>query len=643
MNMFKKNGPCGSWPSPFTTETVAGKNVIFSELQIDEENIYWLERRPQEQNRTVLVQWNKNMGIKDITTPSFSVGNKVHEYGGGSYSVHKNSIVFSDLNTGGIWTVSQDRQATCLYQDKALRFASFNLIDKHVFCVCEDHSTNNVKNSLVLFSLDNPNIMITLDEKADFYSTPTLSKDQAKLAWIEWYHPFMPWESTYLCCADFDIKDKAIKNKRILAGNKQIESLIEPGWTENNQLYVCSDRENWWNLYHVNLHNDEADNLRAITQMNAEIGKPHWIFGQKNWYPASNNNFVVQAIHQGFPETFVISHNKIKKISLDQPEYCPVPIKNNEFAWINCSTSRPTEIIYQDNHHNRQVIQISSLVHIHKEDISIGHTICFPTQDHQYAYGFFYPPTNRHFQPNKNELPPLMVIAHGGPTGQTVNSYNPKIQFWTSRGFAVVDVNYRGSTGFGKTYRNALQKKWGILDVQDCIDACNYLIKQQKVDPKKIVIKGSSAGGFTVLSALVKSKIFAAGSCLYGVGDLTALAEETHKFESNYLNGLIGSYPEEKELYHERSPLTHIHQIACPLILFQGLKDMVVPPSQAENIIKVLKNNHIPHAYYTFKEEGHGFKQEATVKKVLELELAFFGKILGFKPDSISEKVTLHT
>ncbi len=643
MNHTKKNIPCGSWPSLFTPEIVAEKNNYFSELKIDHETLYWLERRPQEKNRTALVQWNKNTGIREVTSLSFSVGNQVHEYGGGSYDVHQNDIVFSDLYTSGIWIISQGQQPICLYQNKTMRFASFHLIDNYIFCVCEDHSTYNVQNSLVLFSLDNPNIMITLDKKADFYSTPTLSKDKKKLTWIEWNHPFMPWEKTYLCIADFDVIHKTIKNKKILVGNQQMESLIEPNWTKDNQLYVCSDCSGWWNLYHVDLTNNSSNTLSPITLINAEIGKPHWVFGQKSWYELTHNRFLVQAFCQGNPETLIIDQGKIQNISFGHPESCPIPIQNTGFAWINCSPYRPMEILYQDIYQNKHILRTSSAITFEQKDISVGQTICFPTQDHHHAYGFFYPPTNKQFQPLSNELPPLLVIAHGGPTSQSFNSYNPKIQFWTSRGFAVVDVNYRGSTGFGKTYRNALQKQWGILDVQDCIDACIYLIKQKQIDPKKIVIKGSSAGGFTVLSTLIKSKIFAAGSCLYGVGDLIALTKETHKFESNYLNGLIGSYPQEKELYHERSPLTHIHQITCPIILFQGLKDRVVPPSQAENIIQVLKTNHIPYAYYTFKEEGHGFKQEATLKKVLELEFAFFGKILGFIPDHISEKITLYT
>lgn len=639
--MFKKNRSCGNWPSPFTTKIVTGKNMSFSELHVDDKTIYWLERRPHEQNKTVLVQWNKNTGIRDVTPLSFSVGNQVHEYGGGSYVVHRHTVIFSDLYTNGIWIIPQNQHPVCLYQNKMMRFADFHLTNHSVFCVCENHSTTTVQNSLALLSLDHPNTIITLDKEADFYSSPRLSNDQTKLVWIEWYHPCMPWESTYLCIADFDITQKTIKNKQILAGKKQIESLIEPDWTEDNQLYVCSDRTGWWNLYHVNPIAKETDPLTAIAPIHADIGKPHWIFGQKSWYPYSKNTFIAQAIHQGNPETLIINSKKVEKISLDHPESCPVPLNDNEFAWINCSVSRPMEILYQDNQNHRHVIRTSSPVHLQKEDISIGQPICFPTRDHHHAYGFFYPPVNQHFQPNQNELPPLLVIAHGGPTGQSFNYYNPKIQFWTSRGFAVVDVNYRGSTGFGKSYRNALQKKWGVLDVQDCIDACHYLIKQKRVNPDKIVIKGSSAGGFTVLTALIQSTIFAAGSCLYGVGDLTALAKETHKFESHYLNGLIGSYPDEKELYQERSPLTHLHQITCPIILFQGLKDKVVAPSQAESMIKILKNNHIPYAYYRFEEEGHGFKQETTLKKVLELELAFFGKILGFRPDHNSEEITL--
>lgn len=630
---------CGSWPSPFTPQFVNGKNIVFSELTADGDDIYWLECRPSEQGRTVMVRWNQQEGLQDVTPSSFSVGNQVHEYGGGAYHVNNRQIVFSDQKIGGVWFINHQRDPVLVFQDDAYRFADFQIMGQYILCVAEHHDQGQVKNSLVILSLSLPQQLIILAEGADFYSFPRLSPNQQHLAWIEWDHPNMPWESTRLCMAEID-KAAHLENKKIIAGNKQKESLIQLGWTFENQLIVCSDRNDYWNLYQVDMITYQ---LTAIASIEAEIGLPAWVFGQQSWYEIKSNHFIAQKITKGCAETILLDQRKVVSIDLGYPNACPVPLQEeNSFAWINNSLDQPAQIMMQDLSGKHHILAQASSIKFDQKDISYGQPICFSTQDHKKAYAFFYSPTNKDYFPIAGELPPLLVLAHGGPTGQTTNAFSPRIQFWTSRGFAVVDVNYRGSTGFGKEYRNALQKQWGILDVQDCIDACQYLIDQGKVDPKRIVIRGSSAGGFTVLIALIQSKLFAAGSCLYGVGDLTAMVEDTHKFEARYLDGLIGKYPEEKHIYKERSPLTHIHNIKSPLIVFQGLKDKVVLPSQAKAIINALKKNHIPYAYYDFPEEGHGFRQEATLTKVLEMELSFFGKILGFTPANLKEEVTIH-
>ncbi|MDI2112645.1 S9 family peptidase [Commensalibacter nepenthis] len=630
---------CGSWISPFTPQIVNGKNTIFSELQTDHDDIYWLERRPEEQGRTVLVKWNSTTNITDIIPQAFSVGTRIHEYGGGAYHVHNQQIIFSDQKTSAVWFINKAQQTLLIFQDENYRFADFRIMDQYVICVAEHHTQDIVENYIVALSLSKPQQLTILAKGADFYSFPHLSPDQHHLAWIEWDHPNMPWEATRLCIAEIN-QTLCLHNIKIITGTTIQESFIQPEWTSNHNLIVSNDRSGYWNLYQVNI---DDPNLYAIAPIDAEIGLPTWVFGQQSWYPLHHNHFIAQAITKGNAETIFICDGQISKTNLNHSESCPVPLqKNNSFAWINHSPYSPAQIMMQDTDGKHHILRSSSNIQLSPEDISYGQPITFPTQDHQKAHAFFYPPTNKNYCPMAEELPPLLVLAHGGPTGQTTNGFTPKIQFWTSRGFAVVDVNYRGSTGFGKNYREALQKQWGILDVQDCIDACQYLIHQGKVNPQKIVIRGSSAGGFTVLTALIQSQLFAAGSCLYGVGDLTALAKETHKFEARYLDGLIGAYPEEKQLYQERSPLTHIHNIQSPLIVFQGLKDQVVPPSQAKAIVNALKTNHVPYAYYTFPEEGHGFRQEATLTKVLEMELSFFGKILGFTPANLSEDVIIH-
>lgn len=637
----KKEQPCGSWPSPFTPQIVTGKNIQFSELSVDGNDIYWLERRPEAQGKTILVRWNEAEGLSDITSSEYDIGNRVHEYGGGAYQVRNRTIVFSDRTSNAIWLLDKNQKPRVLFQDSYLRFADFCLTDHFVIAIQEDHHTKEVKNSLVAIPLDPTNTFkpIILIDGADFYSAPRLSPNGSHLLWIQWSHPFMPWESTQLGLAKLENITKVI-SKEIIAGQNQQESLIEPGWLNNQQFLVCSDRNNWWNLYQGNTDNP-SDSLQAIAPMQAEIGLPQWVFGQRNWYKLSSDTIIARRLLNGISETILIKNKNIKPVDMGQPENCPVPFHDGQWVWINTPQDEPAQIVLQNRSH-RQILKSANRVKVAKDFISVAEPIKFPTQDGQSAHAFFYAPKHKDYCPCRDELSPLLVMAHGGPTGQSFPSFNSKIQWWTSRGFAVVDVNYRGSTGFGRPYREALNKQWGIIDVQDCIDVCHYLIHQKRVDPKRIVIRGSSAGGFTVLTALIRSDIFAGGACLYGVGDLTALAQETHKFESHYLDGLIGPYPQEKQTYHDRSPLTHLNQLRRPLIVFQGLKDVVVSPAQAECIVEKLKTNQIPYAYYFFPDEGHGFKQENTINRVMELELAFYGKILGFKPYGLSEDVLIH-
>jgi dipeptidyl aminopeptidase/acylaminoacyl peptidase len=650
--------PYGTWPSPVTTALVAGRTLGLSEIQTDGEAIFWLESRPAEAGRTVLVRWTARDGARDVTPSPFDVGTRAHEYGGGAYVAAGGRIAFSNRTDGSVWVVVPEEAAIgtprAISAIPGLRFADFAFSPDGatLFCVREDHrAPGEPISTLVALDPDGPpdpaaQAGRVLVSGPDFVSSPRPSPDGSYLAWIEWDHPAMPWDATRLRLARLvadDARQAVLTDVRTLAGDDA--SVIEPAWADDTTVYAASDRDGWWNLVRWSLPDGQP---APAAPMRAEIGLPQWVFGLRSYRPLPDGTILAIAIEDGEPRTIQITGGVARPLALGHPNACPAPLADGSLAWIDTPPDGPPTVVHdgRDGAPPR-VLRAATTLGLAPGDIARAETIRFPVADAgpeggpTLGHAFFYPPANSRFRAPAGEKPPLIVMAHGGPTGRAGTGFSFKVQWWTSRGFAVVDVNYGGSTGFGRAYRRRLEGQWGVVDVADCIAACRHLVATGRVDPDRIAIRGSSAGGLTVLLALADSDLFAAGASLYGVTDLRALAQETHKFESRYLDSLVGPYPAAEALYLARSPLTRADAIRAPVLFLHGLADAVVPPGQARAMVDALAGNAIPQAHYEFEGEGHGFRREDTIRRALDLELDFYGQVFGFTVPDVGERVVL--
>ena len=630
----------GSWKSPITSELIVSKTISISEIIVNYDRIYWLEKRPQEKGRSSVVCYAQDNGIKNLTPSPLSVRSKVHEYGGGAYTVDQNKIYFSNYGDERIYQQVDRQQPQAITNKKQQRYADLEVDSSRnrLICVCEDRTQANeeAKNSIVTVNLSTGKIT-TLIEGDDFYSSPRISPDGRQLAWLSWNHPHMPWDSTYLWLAD--ITEDGLGNAELVAGG-EAESICEPKWGKDGQLYFSGDRTNWWNIYRRQIDGS----VEILHQMAAEFAYPHWVFGLST-YDFVGNSLVCAYSSNGSWNLGVIDL-ETKVFSEIKTRYTNIAdvkgTTNDCVVFVGGSPTEVTAVIKLNlSTGQEQLLKQTGDLNIDLGYLSLPEAIAFPTSDDLTAYAWYYPPTNKDFTAPPGELPPLIVKSHGGPTAAASVDLNLRIQYWTSRGFGYLDVNYGGSIGYGREYRQRLDGKWGIVDVDDCVNAAKYLVKKGKVDPKRLVITGSSAGGYTTLAALTFRDTFKAGASYYGVSDLEILAKDTHKFESRYLDRLIGKYPEEKEIYQKRSPIYHSKKLDCPVIFFQGLEDKVVPPNQAEMMFQAIKNKGLPVAYVTFEQEAHGFRMSENIKKALDSEFYFYSRIFGFQPAETIEPVDI--
>lgn len=634
MNKFR-TAPFGTWETPITSSVVSSSGVQIKEISVEDGHIYWLEGRPDEGGRYVLVARSRNGALGDLTPKGFNVRNAVHEYGGGSYVVHRGVVYFCNWEDQRIYRQCIGESPVPItpapkvpFED---RYADLSITPNGLFltCVRERHvEGSETVNEVVSVSTNGLSDVKVLATGYDFYSSPRVSLDGNKIAWLSWNHPNMPWDNTELWLADLN-GDCVISSSRHIAGGDE-ESILQPEWSPVGTLYFISDRSGWWNLYAC-----DSESTVAIFPSESDAGGPSWNFGFSTYTFTSNKQCVLRNSDGTDGRFELLSENGdlIRTISVPYSDISYVSSDAKTVFFLGAGPSNAPEIVALDlGSEKLSVLKKSCDVEIDEGYISIPKAIKFPTTDDGQAHAFYYAPRNAMFRPTKGELPPLMVVSHGGPTSASTPALSLSIQFWTSRGFGVVDVNYRGSTGYGRAYRNALRANWGHYDTDDCVNAATFLVNQGVVDRNRVVIRGGSAGGYTTINALTFTDFFAAGATYYGIADLSIFIGDTHKFESRYLDSLVGAYPEFKQRYHDRSAIHFTDQLSCPMIIFQGLEDKVVPPSQADVMVEALRRKQLPFAYLAFEGEQHGFRQAVNIERSLEAELYFYGKVLRFEP-----------
>lgn len=623
----------GTWRSPITTDMIVAQTISLGQIATDGDDLYWLETRPAEAGRSALVRRSADGRISDVTPMPFNARTRVHEYGGGAYVVDRGTLIFSNFADNRLYRIASGGKPQPITASEQQRFADLVLDRQHnrLICVREDHRESDLHpiNTIVALPLDGEasdgEILISGN---DFYMAPRLSPDGSRLAWITWNQPDMSWDSAELWIGDVQA-DGAIGEPRRIAGGPR-ESAQQPRWGADGSLYFMEERTGWWNLYRW-----RDGEITALCPTEAEWGEPLWVFGARTYDFAGDDSVVAVVVEQGV--------ERLYRLDLASGERTPIDTPYGSFAYLNvagdrvyCLASAPdtfAAVVSIDMATgDTQAVRRSSEVTIDPGYLSTPQPIAFPTEGGRTAHAFFYPPQNRSFAASADERPPLIVISHGGPTGATNPDLRLSTQFWTSRGFGVVDVNYGGSTGYGREYRERLQHRWGIVDVQDCINAARYLVDQGLADGDRLIIRGGSAGGYTTLAALAFHDVFKAGASHFGISDLEVLNNDSHKMEAQYNHSLIGPYPERRDLYLERSPIYAADRLSCPLILFQGLDDKIVTPNQSEVMFDSVKAKGLPVAYVAFEGEGHGFRRAENIKRSLEAELYFYGRVFGFDP-----------
>jgi dipeptidyl aminopeptidase/acylaminoacyl peptidase len=620
----------GSWKSPVTSELAASVTQL-TEVAFVAGEIYWRELRPEEKGRFAIMKRETGGRTVDLTLPPFNARTTVHEYGGGSFVVVDDAVYFSNFSDQRIYRLKLGSEPRPVTPEVNMRYAD-GVMDRRrgrMICVREDHSLSdqNAVNTIVSISLDGKDSGTVLVSGNDFYSSPRLSPDGSRLAWITWNHPNMPWDGTELWTAELKA-DGSLGGPQLVAGGLN-ESIFQPEWSPDGILHFISDRTGWWNLYRWH-----GNRIEPLHEMHADFGRPHWVFGVSTYAWASPERIICAYANRGTWNLAELETTSLKFSPIENPysDIWYLRAGSDRAVFLAGAPTTPETIIqYNFATGKFSVVYRSQSETIDSGYVSAPQPIEFPTKNNLTAYAFFYAPRNRDFTAPKGERPPLIVISHGGPTSATGTTLSLAVQFWTTRGFAVVDVNYGGSTGYGREYRQRLNGQWGVIDVDDCVGSAEYLVKAGFVDGDRLAIRGGSAGGYTTLCALTFRRVFKAGASYYGVSDLEVLDKETHKFESRYNVKLIGPYPEKKNLYWERSPIHFADRISCPMIIFQGLEDKIVTPSQAELMVRALRAKGLPYAYLTFEGEQHGFRRKENIKRARDAELFFYSKIFRFE------------
>jgi dipeptidyl aminopeptidase/acylaminoacyl peptidase len=554
----------------------------------------------------------------------FSVRSRVHEYGGGAYRVSGERVLFvenSDQQIYAIHAGSEPRQITGVAQRRHADL-QWDAAHERLVCVCEDHAADGEPQNY-LAAISATGDATTLARGRDFYSAPRVAPDGRHLAWLAWDHPNLPWDGSELLVARLGAGGLPESPIRIAGGDD--EAICQPEWGPDGRLYFISDRDNWWNLYAW-----DGVSIRRITSLDAELGLPLWVFGQSTYGFPQRDEIVFTATRLGAWRVYRcdLQGRRLESLDLglDAVEHL---VAGGGRVVVLAGDAVTAPGILELTAEGPSLLTPAADGAAYRACLSQPQPVSFPSGEGATAHGLFYPATNPRFAPEGDELPPLVIKCHGGPTSATSTARDLRLQFWTSRGFSVLDVNYRGSTGYGRAYRRSLYGRWGVADVEDCIAGAEFLAARGLIDRQRLLISGGSAGGYTVLCALTFTDAFRAGASYYGIGDLQSMFATTHKFESCYDHWLMGPYPESRAVYEQRSPLKHADRINCPIIFFQGARDRVVPPEQSQAMVAALTANGVPVAYLEFPEESHGFRDAAAIRRSLEAEHYFYCRILG--------------
>ena len=642
--------PYGSWRSPITSERIVSSGVGLGQVALDGRDVYWTESRPTEAGRVVLVRRTPDGRTADVTPADMNVRSRVHEYGGGAFAVREGVVVFASFVDGRLWR--QDvgdagpgapRPLTPATDDASLRHADpcIDLARGRVICVQEDHrgraeATNRIF-EVALDPSDPPAEPAVLADGHDFFSNARLDPGGRRCSWLAWDHPNMPWDGTGLWVADV-APDGSFAGARQVAGGAT-ESIFQPEWSPDGVLHFASDRSDWWNLYRLEDVSEAGTGdteARALASMEAEFGQPQWVFGMSTYAFAGSGLIACRYTRDGIWHLALldVASSTLRELDLGGTVYSSIAAQpDGRVALVTAAATHDARVVLLEASDPKPlIVKRASPDEPDERFLSRPEPIDFPTEDGLTAHALFYPPTNPDFVAPPGELPPLLVKVHGGPTSMAGTSLDLELQFWTSRGIAVVDVNYGGSSGYGRRYRERLDGRWGVVDLDDAVNAARHLAASGRADGSRLFIHGGSAGGYTALCAVTFRDAFRAAGSYFGIGDLEVFVHDTHKFESRYMDRLVGPFPAMAEVYRERSPIHFVDRISCPVILLQGLDDRVVPPNQAELMFDALRRRGIPVAYLPFEGEGHGFRRAENIRRSLEAELSFYGQVLGFTP-----------
>lgn len=638
--MEKRFEPYGTWRTPVTSELVVRHAVRLGDLAVDGDDVLWSEERSAEGGRTEIVRRSSDGTTVDLLGPGFNARTAVHEYGGGAWWARDGVVWFANWADQRLYRRDVSGACEPLTAEPAVergdRYADGDLSPdgRRIACIREHHPPEgrgavDVRNEIVAVAADEASQPHVLVSGPDFVMAPRWSPDDRRLCWVEWDHPNMPWDGTRLM-----VRDLTTGEERMVAGGPQ-ESISGPAWSSAGTLTFVSDRSGWWNLYRWS---PDDNQVRPVVEMDADIGSPSWRPGLSRYAALADGRIVFAATSAGFDGLFVrLEDGTVRPLELPYSTAMGLhPCAAASVAMVAATPVTEPAVMRIDLGAGDRVLGDVALrtpreLGIDPAYWSAAEPIEYPTAGKRTAYGLFYPPRNPEAEGPTGELPPLIVMIHGGPTSAARPMLQIAVQYWTTRGFAVVDVNYGGSTGFGREYRERLKGAWGIVDVEDCIAAARWLGEQGHVDGKRMCIRGGSAGGFTTLAVLTRADTpFAAGCSMFGVADLSALARETHKFESRYLDGLVAPFPERQDVYDERSPINHIDDLHRPLLVLQGSEDRVVPPEQSRMIVNALRAKRLPVAYVEFAGEQHGFRAAQNIRTALDCELSFYAQVLRF-------------